>query len=53
MRAGQVIALTTFLKTFGIDSTLKMIGANSRNLNTGIKEGAIALLEKQLGKRLV
>ena len=55
VRAGQVIALriATFLKTFGIDSTLKMIGADSTNLNTGNKEGAIALLEKQLGKRLV
>ena len=55
VRAGQVIALrmSTFLKTFGIDSTLKMIGADSTNLNTGSKEGAIALLEKQLGKRLV
>ena len=55
VRAGQVIALriSTFLKTFGIDSTLKMVGADSTNLNTGSKEGAIALLEKQLGKRLV
>ena len=55
VRAGQVIALimSTFLKTFGIDSTLKMIGADSTNLNTGSKEGAIALLEKRLGKRLV
>ena len=55
VRAGQVIALrmATFLKTFGIDSTLQMIGADSTNLNTGNKEGAIALLERQLGKRLV
>ena len=30
-----------------------MIGADSTNLNTGSKEGAIALLEKRLGKRLV
>ena len=42
-----------FLKSFGIDSTLKMIGADSTNLNTGHKEGSTALLEKQLGKRLV
>ena len=55
VRAGQVIALriSSFLKTFGIDKTLKMIGADSTNLNTGSKEGAIALLERQLGKRLV
>ena len=55
VRAGQVIALKIFdfLKSFGIDSTLKMIGADSTNLNTGHKEGSIALLEKQLGKRLV
>ena len=45
VRAGQVIALgiSSFLKTFGIDKSLKMIGADSTNLNTGSKEGAIAL----------
>ena len=51
VRARQWIA--TFLKTFGIDSTLKMTGADSTNFNTGSKEGVIALLEKQFGKRLV
>ena len=55
VRAGQVIALriANFLQTFGIDNTLKMIGADSTNLNMGNKKGAIALLEKQLGRRLV
>ena len=43
----------SFLKTYGIDATLQMIGADSTNLNTGCKEGAIVLLEKQLGRRLV
>ena len=55
VRAGQVIAMKiyNFLKTYGIDATLQMIGADSTNLNTGCKEGAIVLLEKQLGRRLV
>ena len=55
VRAGKVIALriSTFLTTFGIDATLKLVGADSTNLNTGCKEGAIALLEKLLGRRLV
>ena len=55
MRAGQVIALeiTNFLQTYGIDSSLKMIGTDSTNLNTGYKDGTIALVEKQLGRRLV
>jgi hypothetical protein len=55
VKAGRVIALrmVTFLKTFGIDATLQMIGADSTNLNTGNNEGAIALLEKLLGRRLV
>ena len=41
MRAGQWIALriAIFLKTFGIDPTLKMTGADSTNLNTGSNEG--------------
>ena len=51
VRAGQVIALrmATFLNTFEIDSTLQMIGAVSNSLNTGNKERAIILLERQLG----
>ena len=55
VRAGKVIALriASFLETFGINATLKLIGADSTNLNTGSKEGAIALLEQKLGKRLV
>ena len=55
VRAGKVVALriATFLETFGIDATLKLIGADSTNLNTGSKEGAIALLEQKLEKRLV
>ena len=55
VRAGKVIALriSTFLNTFGISGTLKLVGADSTNLNTGGKEGAIALLEQLLGRRLV
>ena len=55
VRAGKVIALriSTFLNTFGISATLKLVGADSTNLNTGGKEGAIALLEQLLGRRLV
>ena len=55
IRAGQVIALriVEFLAAYGIDSTLKMVAGDSTNLNTGCNEGAIALIEKQLGRRLV
>ena len=55
VKAGKVIALriATFLNTFGISATLKLVGADSTNLNTGNKEGAFALLEHLLGKRLV
>ena len=55
IRAGKVIALriSSFLDTFGISKTLKMVGADSTNLNNGSKEIAFALLEKQLDRRLV
>ena len=43
----------TFLHQFGIDLTLKMIGADSTNTNMGCKEGAIVNLERLLGRRLV
>lgn len=55
VKAARVIAIqiVTFLRNFGIDTTLKMIGADSTNVNTGCKEGAIVILERLLGKRLV
>ena len=38
IRAGKVIALkmADFLQNYGINNTLKMIGADSTNLNTGV-----------------
>lgn len=55
VRAGKVIALriAAFLESYGINSTIRMIGADSTNTNVGHMNGAIALLEKQLGKRLL
>ena len=55
VKPARVIAtrIITFLKLFGLDATLKMIGADSTNLNTGCKEGAIVVLERLLGRRLV
>ena len=47
------LRISTFLNTFGISATLKLVGADSTNLNTSGKEGAIALLEQLLGRRLV
>ena len=45
--------MATFFKTFGIDATIKMIGADSTNVNTGCNEGAIVILEMLLGRRFV
>ena len=55
VKPARVIALRifNFLRTYGIDQTLKMAGADSTNTNTGCKEGAIVNLERLLGKRLV
>lgn len=55
VRAGKVIALriAAFLESYGINSTIRMIGADSTNTNVDHMNGAIALLEKQLGKRLL
>jgi hypothetical protein len=55
VKAAKVVAIRilTFLRTFGIDATLRLIGADSTNVNTGCKEGTIVILERLLGRRLV
>ena len=55
VKAARVVAIKiiTFLRLFGIDATLKLIGADSTNMNTGCKEGSIVILERLLGRRLV
>ena len=55
VRAARVIALRIegFFKTYGINSTVKMIGADSTNTNTECKDGTIVNLERLLGRRLM
>ena len=55
VKAARVIAshMVDFFRKYGIDTTIKMIGADSTNVNTGCHEGAIVILERLLGRRLV
>lgn len=55
MKPAQSIAkkIAGFLEECGVTDTLKMVGADSTNTNTGCNNGILVNLERFLGKRLV